>query len=529
MAVEARSGRVPLALAAGERRGARWVAVTLGLTLLAIVALWALWDITIDDAYITFRYSEHLALGHGPTWNVGANPVEGYTDFLWMVMLALPARIDPGIVADTAKAVSVVALVLTAVQLLAAVARKTGDRVAGLFAVLALLLYAPTYVQTVAGLETVPFALLVLRIVVVGLDSESGRLRPAWELPLLTLLAGLMRPEGVAFGVVTIAYVLLRQPAAQRRRLLAWTALVLVVPGTAYFAWRLSYYGWPLPNTLYVKLGGLSAGRHWLVGVLPLLLGALALWLARWRVLRSPDTWLVVALLVVSVVPYSLSQPLMDYAHRFQFHFYPVLCLMLGLSAGALRRRWPSRASLVAAGAVAGAAVFGLFAMSADLLLYGRDLDRAHVRIGQSLAAAQVPSRDRTLALWDAGAIPFYSQWDSLDFVGLSNEEVAHGADPASVVTRSRPTALILYSTDGRRPARYQWTMRVGAWLGAYRPVTAVPFRGGYWELVYLRRDLPAAVTAELARRLERIPRDPRAGVEKDSVGAWLRHLKARL
>jgi hypothetical protein len=49
-----------------------------------------------DDAFITFRYSQHLVEGHGPVWNVDQR-VEGYTNFLWMLMMAVPIAfgIDP--------------------------------------------------------------------------------------------------------------------------------------------------------------------------------------------------------------------------------------------------------------------------------------------------------------------------------------------------------------------------------------------------------------------------------------------------
>src|SRR4051794_37248022 len=43
---------------------------------------------TIDDAYISFRYAENLASGHGLVYNLGER-VEGYTNFLWVVLLAL--------------------------------------------------------------------------------------------------------------------------------------------------------------------------------------------------------------------------------------------------------------------------------------------------------------------------------------------------------------------------------------------------------------------------------------------------------
>ncbi|MBA2669896.1 MAG: hypothetical protein H0U67_05945, partial [Gemmatimonadetes bacterium] len=44
---------------------------------------------TLEDAFITFRYSQHLAAGYGlGAWNIGGERVEGYTSFLWMLLLA---------------------------------------------------------------------------------------------------------------------------------------------------------------------------------------------------------------------------------------------------------------------------------------------------------------------------------------------------------------------------------------------------------------------------------------------------------
>jgi len=49
-----------------------------------------------DDAYIVFRYAEHLARGEGLVWNIGER-VEGYSSFLYTVLLALARRLglDP--------------------------------------------------------------------------------------------------------------------------------------------------------------------------------------------------------------------------------------------------------------------------------------------------------------------------------------------------------------------------------------------------------------------------------------------------
>ena len=41
-----------------------------------------------EDAFITFRFAKNLANGHGLLWNIGESPVEGYTNFLWLLLSA---------------------------------------------------------------------------------------------------------------------------------------------------------------------------------------------------------------------------------------------------------------------------------------------------------------------------------------------------------------------------------------------------------------------------------------------------------
>ncbi|MGB5138377.1 MAG: hypothetical protein WBP29_07570, partial [Candidatus Zixiibacteriota bacterium] len=45
-------------------------------------------ELTQDDAYISFRYAENLINGDGLVFNIGER-VEGYTNFLWVILLAL--------------------------------------------------------------------------------------------------------------------------------------------------------------------------------------------------------------------------------------------------------------------------------------------------------------------------------------------------------------------------------------------------------------------------------------------------------
>ena len=47
-------------------------------------------DFLLDDAFISFRYAQNLVEGHGLVFNPGGpgEPVEGYTNFLWVLLMA---------------------------------------------------------------------------------------------------------------------------------------------------------------------------------------------------------------------------------------------------------------------------------------------------------------------------------------------------------------------------------------------------------------------------------------------------------
>src|SRR5690349_8932189 len=62
------------------------------LVIAGVLALWAGYAymhwFLCDDAFVSFRYARNLWQGHGLVWNRGER-VEGYTNFLWVIELAL--------------------------------------------------------------------------------------------------------------------------------------------------------------------------------------------------------------------------------------------------------------------------------------------------------------------------------------------------------------------------------------------------------------------------------------------------------
>jgi hypothetical protein len=77
------AGALAVARRTGQYAAVALVASTIVLVLHGVVYF----HYTPDDSYISFRYAHNLAEGRGLVWNPGEH-VEGYTNFLWVMLLA---------------------------------------------------------------------------------------------------------------------------------------------------------------------------------------------------------------------------------------------------------------------------------------------------------------------------------------------------------------------------------------------------------------------------------------------------------
>ena len=173
----------------------RWL--TIVLLILAVLALgygclsW--WPRTVDDSFITFRYSESVVNGLGPVFNPGER-VEGYSSPSWMVAMAIAMvlGIDP---VPASKWLGVV----SSLGLLALTFRGLRrESIPGAGAALAVLVLGSSVVLqiwSVSGLETNGFALLFFAgLVALALGDRSPR--GALIASALLAAATLTRPEG---------------------------------------------------------------------------------------------------------------------------------------------------------------------------------------------------------------------------------------------------------------------------------------------------------------------------------------------
>lgn len=232
--------------------------------MLAFAVIWAgyawlvrrFWFVC-DDAFISFRYARNWADGEGLRYNLGDHaPVEGYSNFLWVIMCGVVERFggDPAQVVPWISFAIGSALLFGVFRLLRV--RFGIGLLPATLATLSLAWSPPFAIWSTSGLETMAFTALffitfertVLRSG--GMAGVSGG--------VFALALALTRVEGVvwaaAFGVLGVVS---RLGTGQRNRAAAATYFgVLSVGFAAWFGWRYAYYGDPLPNTVYVKVGG---------------------------------------------------------------------------------------------------------------------------------------------------------------------------------------------------------------------------------------------------------------------------------
>ena len=233
---------------------------------------------TVEDAGISFAYARNLAQGHGLVPWPGTERVEGYSNPLWVALLAIAnlAGLSPFTASDGLGAV----FGALAIPLAYALVRHLRPQGRGDAAVLGAALLAGSSQHLIwagAGLENSLFVVLLLAgLVRLGTELEHSARHP-WSAVLFLLLV-FTRPEAIAYSAFAAAAVLL---VTIRRD-----------------------FAWPFPNTYYAKLGrngvyqpfgwnaaGWSYIRDWFaqhraVPALPLLgFAMIGATLHRWRLL----------------------------------------------------------------------------------------------------------------------------------------------------------------------------------------------------------------------------------------------------
>jgi arabinofuranosyltransferase len=216
--------------------------------------------IQVDDAYITYQYSQNLADGLGAVFNPGER-VEGYSNLLWMLVIA--GGISSGWPAEV---FSHYLSLFSGLGLLLASGWYAFTILPASYRYLAflapLLVYAsnPFIAWTTSGLETPSFAALILA----ALAAQNAGYQK-WTI-CFTVLTLLSRPDGVLLPAALILTSAVNSIADGRSvisRDIIGQGLIYFFVLVALTLFRLVYYGDYVPNTFHAKVGSVD----WSYGV----------------------------------------------------------------------------------------------------------------------------------------------------------------------------------------------------------------------------------------------------------------------
>ncbi|HEX4963701.1 MAG TPA: hypothetical protein VF173_22940 [Thermoanaerobaculia bacterium] len=445
-----------------------------------------------DDAYISYRYALNLASGHGLVFNPGER-VEGFSNLLYVLLLTPAAALVPRV---GVYAVSAALNVLFALAALIVLHRFTRRRLGnGAAAALAFLvaLCPSIWVWVASGLETPLVLLLQVAVWVLCerlVEEGAGARKLAAGLCLVAALSVLARVDGFITPLLAAAFLGLR---GRWRPALA-VAAVAAATFAATALWRLSYYGWPLPNTVYAKVTGaslplrLEAGGEQLLSVLlgtGMLVAVAALAVAGLRGLqgfsprrRDPLPGLAFpAVFAAGWLGYYVYVGGDFYSDRFLLALFPMgAWALLSLAAASANRR--------------AVAILTVLLATAQLAPLARDPRFSYtlhkydrwVTLGHFLGARHP---GEVIAIDGAGKVPFFSGLQTIDMLGLADAHIAHGqADPKGYFWAGHAKSDLDYVLARRPDLISNWL--AGRWALGSGPIEPEKLARAGYRLAYL-------------------------------------------
>ncbi|MGB3977300.1 MAG: hypothetical protein WBM02_08020 [bacterium] len=392
---------------------------------------------TIDDAFISFRYAENLAVGNGLVFNPGER-VEGYTNFLWILLLALVRPlVEPVLASKILGALCSCLLII----FFARYYRRFHPEIFG-FPILYLALDPGLITWSVRGLETTMFTLFIWLAYQTAMTASIKRNDTSAGLAgSMAAFAVLTRPEGVLTHLFFPLLVLLQKPREhsifKRISYFFIGSLTLMLP---YLIWKWCYFGDILPNTFYAKTGGgfsvfwrglayIIQGWQWPEGIL-LIVIFISLCrnekkgLNRHAVLVAAVFLLIFLAYILAVGGDSLGPD------RFLTPLLPFMILPAFFALSILKILRDQQTHRFLVGIVAFILIIGnSYPMIAnfqhtDVFSHKKELQHHGTHVGLCLAKNARPNQ--SIATSIIGRIPYYSKLYTFDVFGLIDPYIAH-------------------------------------------------------------------------------------------------------
>jgi len=411
--------------------------------------------VLFDDAMISMRFAKNFAEGYGLVWNPGETPLEGYTNPLWVVFMAI-FHLFP----IPAPKISLFIQLSGALFLLAnlvfvkKIAEEITDSlIAPYLAVILTALYVPLNNWSLQGMEVCVLVLLISAVGYLTIHSIKNEKFSKW-IYILLFLGTFVRMDMIVPYLVYWGFLIIFD-SKNRMKHIIWGAGFLAFSLVSQSLFRHYYYGDLLPNTYYLKMTGmplilrLKRGLfvlykfirelNWVLFILPFLV----------LLFRYDKSTLLLALVFSAQLAYSVYVGGDAWEHKGGANRY--ISVAIPLFFILFVYGWEQiKNSLLAAvkeyktiigflGNVGVVLIVFLSVLNFNFLLNNQnnikrifllykplfiEANKENVRIAH--AVKKVTTEQAEIAVIGAGSIPYFSERQSIDILGKIDSYIAH-------------------------------------------------------------------------------------------------------
>jgi hypothetical protein len=209
-----------------------------------------------DDQMISMKYAKNLADGHGLVWNQGGDKVEGFTNLLWVLYMAV-FHLLPIPVSKISLFIQLSGMLFLTLNLV--VLKRIIDHISegSEFLMVSLFLtafYFPLNYWSLHGFEVSVLVLLINLAVYFMIKHQEGDQFVSGPFIILGLATLIRMDMVIPYMVIFLCSFLPKKKRSLKNLVLGLLPLVITLGGQTLF--RYLYYGEVLPNTFYLKMSG---------------------------------------------------------------------------------------------------------------------------------------------------------------------------------------------------------------------------------------------------------------------------------
>jgi hypothetical protein len=415
----------------------------------------------IDDAGISFAYSRSLAGGFGLVSQPGKLPVEGYSNFTWVLLMApffVIHAFDPII---TPKIIGGLLTLATFILVHLILKRTTDHPFIGTAIVLTFLASNTSFVMwAVAGLENPLYVFFVTLLVYLTiLNLKQTNTKRIIGIGIIAALCALSRPDGVLYSLVYPGITVLQWLFAKEKQPIKDIIKILTIYAAAFLSlfggyaiFRYFYFHDFYPNTYWAKGGGLSfEPKEWYEKIRDLLksLGLTRYTLAGFvgivlftlitKSVKKLEEWVILIALLISFAIYTLLP--IDWMNEYRFAtpfillFFLSSCIILyRFSEKILPNKKASIAVFLLIFALWGIKSFPKYYQRTQVQAKDPLISFTHITETYAIPfneyAEALEIEDGSLLVPDLGGTLYYSNLTLYDMPGLADKTIARTFNP---------------------------------------------------------------------------------------------------